>query len=72
MSTITALIALLFFPAGWSFCWRGWRTTGPTASWPRQNRIGPRWFQPLADNLKLLAKEGFRWACIAGCSSRCR
>ena len=59
MSTITALIALLFFPGGLVILLAGmayeWIDRKLVARF--QNRIGPRWFQPLADNLKLLAKE---------------
>lgn len=59
MSTITALIALLFFPGGLVILLAGmayeWADRKLVARF--QNRIGPRWFQPLADNLKLLAKE---------------
>lgn len=59
MSTLTALIALLFFPGGLVILLAGmayeWVDRKLVARF--QNRIGPRWFQPLADNLKLLAKE---------------
>lgn len=59
MSTLTALIALLFFPGGLVILLVGmgyeWADRKLVARF--QNRIGPRWFQPLADNVKLLAKE---------------
>lgn len=59
MNTLTALIALLFFPGGLFILLAGmayeWADRKLVARF--QNRIGPRWFQPLADNLKLLAKE---------------
>ncbi len=53
------IIALLFFPGG-LFVLAG----GLAYEWADrklvarlQNRVGPRWFQPLADMVKLLAKE---------------
>jgi NADH-quinone oxidoreductase subunit H len=53
------IIALLIFPGG-AFV----LTLGMTYEWidrkllaRLQNRVGPRWFQPLADTIKLLAKE---------------
>lgn len=56
MSTI---FALLFFPGGLFIL-----ASGLAYEWADhklvarlQNRIGPRWFQPLADMVKLLAKE---------------
>lgn len=53
------LIALLLFPAGVSLLALGlayeWADRKLVARY--QNRIGPRWFQPLADVVKLLAKE---------------
>jgi len=59
MNEINPIIALLFFPAG-AFVMAG----GLAYEWVDrkliarfQNRIGPRWFQPLADWIKLLAKE---------------
>lgn len=59
MNTFTALIALLFFPGGLFILLAGmayeWADRKLVARF--QNRIGPRWFQPLADNIKLLAKE---------------
>ena len=53
------LIALLFFPGGLFLLAYGllyeWADRKLVARF--QNRIGPRWFQPLADMVKLLAKE---------------
>lgn len=53
------LLAVLFFPAGATLLLTGlafeWLNRKMLARF--QNRVGPRWFQPLADVLKLLAKE---------------
>lgn len=53
------IIALLFFPGGLFLMAGGlfyeWMDRKLVARY--QNRVGPRWFQPLADTLKLLAKE---------------
>ena len=53
------LIALLFFPSGLFLLAAGmfyeWVDRKLLAQY--KNRIGPRWFQPLADFVKLLAKE---------------
>jgi len=53
------LINLLFFPAGLGLIAAGllyqWADRKLLARF--QNRIGPRWFQPFADALKLLGKE---------------
>jgi len=53
------LIALLLFPSGLFLLAAGmfyeWVDRKLLAQY--QNRIGPRWFQPLADFVKLLAKE---------------
>jgi NADH-quinone oxidoreductase subunit H len=56
---VNDILALLFFPGG-LFVLAG----GLAYEWADrklvarlQNRIGPRWFQPLADMVKLLAKE---------------
>jgi NADH-quinone oxidoreductase subunit H len=53
------ILALLFFPGGLFVL-----ASGLVYEWvdrkliaQLQNRIGPRWFQPLADFIKLLAKE---------------
>lgn len=57
--TIPPLIALLFFPGGLFLFASGllyeWIDRKLVARF--QNRVGPRWFQPLADVMKLLAKE---------------
>ena len=59
--TILPLIALLIFPSGLFVLAGGlvyeWVDRKLVARF--QNRIGPRWFQPLADLIKLLAKEEF-------------
>jgi len=59
MQTLNSLFALLIFPGGLSLLAAGllyeWIDRKLLAQF--QNRIGPRWFQPLADVLKLLAKE---------------
>ena len=53
------LIAILFFPAGLTLMVVGmlyeWVDRKLVARF--QNRIGPRWFQPFADMLKLFSKE---------------
>lgn len=57
--TIPPIIALLFFPGGLFLLLSGlfyeWIDRKLLARF--QNRIGPRWFQPLADVVKLLSKE---------------
>jgi NADH-quinone oxidoreductase subunit H len=59
MEIIQPIIALLFFPAGLFVMGNGlaymWVDRKLVARY--QNRIGPRWFQPLADVMKLLSKE---------------
>lgn len=59
MNTLTPLISLLIFPAGLSLIVAGmfyeWVDRKLVARF--QNRVGPRWFQPFADVVKLLAKE---------------
>ncbi len=59
MNTVQALIALLIFPGGVCILALGmmyeWMDRKLVAR--LQNRIGVRWFQPLADTVKLLAKE---------------
>lgn len=59
MNAIGMLTNLLFFPAGLFVL-----VTGLAYEWVDrklvarfQNRLGPRWFQPLADMVKLLSKE---------------
>ncbi len=57
--TVPPLIALLLFPGGLFLLMSGlayeWVDRKLLARF--QNRIGPRWFQPLADVVKLLSKE---------------
>jgi len=59
MNTISALFSILIFPAGLALILVGmlyeWVDRKLVAR--LQNRIGPRWFQPFADMLKLFAKE---------------
>lgn len=59
MNTIKSLSAILFFPSGIFLLIVGllyeWADRKLLAQ--LQNRIGPRWFQPIADVFKLLAKE---------------
>ncbi|MBK8781407.1 MAG: NADH-quinone oxidoreductase subunit H [Anaerolineales bacterium] len=59
MNVLASLFALMFFPAGISLILSGmlyeWADRKLVARF--QNRIGPRWFQPLADTIKLLSKE---------------
>jgi len=59
MNTLTSLFTMLFFPAGISLILVGmsyeWIDRKLVARF--QNRIGPRWFQPFADAVKLFAKE---------------
>lgn len=59
MDALGNIVALLFFPgglfvlfAGLMYEWLDHKIIART-----QNRIGPRWFQPLADAIKLLSKE---------------
>jgi NADH-quinone oxidoreductase subunit H len=58
-NTLLPLISILFFPAGLTLVFVGmiyeWVDRKLVARF--QNRIGPRWFQPFADVLKLFAKE---------------
>jgi NADH-quinone oxidoreductase subunit H len=59
MTPFTALFSIMFFPAGITLILSGmlyeWADRKLVARF--QNRIGPRWFQPLADTIKLLTKE---------------
>jgi NADH-quinone oxidoreductase subunit H len=57
--TLQSILALLIFPGGLFVI-----AAGLAYEWVHrkllaqlQNRIGPRWFQPLADTIKLLVKE---------------
>jgi len=59
MNNILPLVALVLFPGGLFLLGSGlayeWVDRKLIARF--QNRFGPRWFQPLADVIKLLAKE---------------
>lgn len=59
MDTVRSILALLIFPGGLVLLLAGllyeWLDRKLLAQ--LQNRVGPRWFQPLADVVKLLAKE---------------
>ena len=59
MNTFSSLVSLLIFPAGLTLIFTGmfyeWIDRKLVARF--QNRIGPRWFQPFADMVKLFAKE---------------
>src|SRR6266540_695347 len=59
MNALTSLLSLLVFPAGLTLIVFGmlyeWIDRKLIARF--QNRVGPRWFQPFADMVKLLAKE---------------
>ncbi len=59
MNTVNALLALMLFPGGLFLIVSGlayeWADRKLVARY--QNRVGPRWYQPLADLIKLLAKE---------------
>jgi NADH-quinone oxidoreductase subunit H len=59
MNTLTSLTSLLIFPAGLTLLLMGmlyeWTDRKLVARF--QNRTGPRWFQPIADVVKLFAKE---------------
>jgi NADH-quinone oxidoreductase subunit H len=59
MNNAWAIIALVIFPGGLALLVAGlayeWVDRKLLALF--QNRVGPRWFQPLADTVKLLAKE---------------
>ncbi len=59
MNTLSSLVSLLVFPAGLALILTGmfyeWIDRKLVARF--QNRVGPRWFQPFADMVKLFAKE---------------
>jgi NADH-quinone oxidoreductase subunit H len=59
MSVIYSLVALIIFPSGLFILLSGlayqWADRKLVAQ--LQNRVGPRWFQPAADTVKLLIKE---------------
>jgi NADH-quinone oxidoreductase subunit H len=56
---MSSLVSLLIFPAGLTLIFTGmfyeWIDRKLVARF--QNRVGPRWFQPFADVVKLFAKE---------------
>lgn len=66
MNTFSSFVTLLFFPAGLSLIVVGmfyeWVDRKLVARF--QNRIGPRWFQPFADMVKLFAKEQIKPAFV--------
>ena len=59
MNTLASLASILIFPAGLTLVVTGmfyeWIDRKLVARF--QNRVGPRWFQPVADVIKLFAKE---------------
>ncbi len=59
MNTLTSFFTILIYPAGLTLILFGmfyeWIDRKLVARF--QNRIGPRWFQPFADAVKLFAKE---------------
>ena len=59
MNTLTDLIEVLIFPSGLFVlaCGLAYEWVDRKLVARLQNRIGPRWFQPLADVIKLMSKE---------------
>ena len=59
MSDIQTVVTFLFFPSGLfaMLCGMAYEWADRKVVARLQNRIGPRWFQPLADTVKLLSKE---------------
>jgi NADH-quinone oxidoreductase subunit H len=59
MNTLSSMVSLLIFPAGLTLLFAGmlyeWVDRKLVARF--QNRVGPRWFQPFADMVKLFGKE---------------
>ena len=59
MNALAPILSLLIFPAGLTLILTGmfyeWVDRKLLARF--QNRVGPRWFQPFADTVKLFAKE---------------
>jgi NADH-quinone oxidoreductase subunit H len=59
MNILTSFVSILIFPAGLTLVFTGmfyeWIDRKLVARF--QNRVGPRWFQPFADMVKLFAKE---------------
>ncbi|NLF52636.1 MAG: NADH-quinone oxidoreductase subunit H [Leptolinea sp.] len=68
MNNTLSLLYLLIFPGGLFLIAMGmayeWADRKLVAQF--QNRYGPRWFQPLADTIKLLAKEEITPAGVSG------
>lgn len=62
MNTLASFFTILIYPAGLTLVLLGmfyeWLDRKLVARF--QNRVGPRWFQPFADAVKLLAKEQIR------------
>ncbi|MFN8434500.1 MAG: complex I subunit 1 family protein [Anaerolineales bacterium] len=67
MNTLNSLFSMLFFPGGISLILVGmfyeWTDRKLIARF--QNRIGPRWFQPFADAIKLFTKEQIKPSVVA-------
>lgn len=59
MTGLMSIIALLIFPGGLFVlaCGLAYEWVDRKLVARLQNRVGPRWFQPVADTFKLLAKE---------------
>lgn len=66
MNTLSSLFTILIFPAGLTLVLIGmlyeWIDRKLVARF--QNRVGPRWFQPFADTVKLFAKEQIKPAIV--------
>lgn len=66
MNTLSSLFTILIFPAGLTLVLIGmlyeWIDRKLVARF--QNRVGPRWFQPFADIVKLFAKEQIKPAIV--------
>lgn len=59
MDELRVVVALVLFPGGLFVLLNGWAYEWVDRKLVAQlqNRAGPRWFQPIADTVKLLAKE---------------
>lgn len=59
MNDLQTVVTFLFFPSGLfvMLCGMAYEWVDRKVVARLQNRIGPRWFQPLADMIKLLSKE---------------
>jgi NADH-quinone oxidoreductase subunit H len=59
MDELRVIVALVLFPGGLFVLLNGWAYEWVDRKLVArlQNRVGPRWFQPAADTVKLLAKE---------------